>query len=164
MLQHDQPDSARQGGGCSLCAPRPAHNEYRLEIAPLSISTLYLFRDQRFRGYCLLVFDARHATELADLNDQEYTTFMSDLRRALRAIQHALRPDHMNCESLGNSNPHLHWHLVPRYQNDLRWGQPIWEGWSRDEFTINRATLPHTEEQSLIQQIQLTLKGECISR
>jgi ATP adenylyltransferase len=157
MHQHDQADVARQRGECSLCAPRPANNEYRLEIAPLTISTLYLFRDQRFRGYCLLVFDARHATELAELNDQEYGAFMNDLRRALRAIQQALRPDHMNCESLGNSNPHLHWHIVPRYQNDPRWGQPIWEGWPRNEFTVNRAALPQAEERSLIQQIQLTL-------
>jgi ATP adenylyltransferase len=158
MHLHDHWGVACQGGGCSLCAPRPANNEYRLEIAPLGISTLYLFRDQRFQGYCLLVFDARHATELAELNDQEYTTFMSDLRRSLRAIQHALRPDHMNCESLGNSNPHLHWHIVPRYKNDPRWGQPIWEGWPRNEFTVNRVTLADAEERSLIQQIQLTLK------
>jgi ATP adenylyltransferase len=156
-------DVACEGAGCALCAPRPANNEYRLEIAPLTISTLYLFRDQRFRGYCLLVFDARHATELAGLNDDEYATFMNDLQRALRAIQHALRPDHLNCESLGNSNPHLHWHIVPRYKDDPRWGQPIWEGWPRNEFTIHRVSLPDAEERSLIQRIQLTLKKESIS-
>lgn len=38
------------GIGCYLCAPREANNDYRLEIGQLSISTLYLFRDQRFRG------------------------------------------------------------------------------------------------------------------
>ena len=163
MQHHDQSDLARLAGGCPLCAPRAANNEYRLEIASLTISTLYLFRDQRFRGYCLLVFDAWHATELAGLNDHEYATFMNDLRRALRAIQNALRPDHMNCESLGNSNPHLHWHIIPRYQNDPRWGQPIWEGWPRNEFTVNRMTIPKVEELGLIRQIQLTLKEGSIS-
>jgi diadenosine tetraphosphate (Ap4A) HIT family hydrolase len=32
----------------------------------------------------------------------------------------------MNVESLGNLMPHLHWHVIPRYRNDGRWGQPIW--------------------------------------
>lgn len=35
-------------------------------------------------------------------------------------------PDHMNIESLGNVVAHLHWHIIPRYRTDPRWGQPIW--------------------------------------
>jgi ATP adenylyltransferase len=156
--QPDRSDAARQAIGCPLCTPRAANNEYRLQIAPLAISTLYLFRDQRFRGYCLLVFDAWHATSLTDLSNHEYSTFMTDLQRALQAIQHALQPDHLNCESLGNSNPHLHWHIVPRYKNDPRWGQPIWEGWPRAEFTVNRVSLPEAQERMLIEQIHVTLQ------
>jgi diadenosine tetraphosphate (Ap4A) HIT family hydrolase len=47
----------------------------------------------------------------------------------------------MNYECLGNSSPHLHWHLIPRYIDDPRWGQPVWEGWPRHEFTLHRVTL-----------------------
>ena len=36
------------------------------------------------------------------------------------------KPDHMNVESLGNVMPHLHWHVIPRYKDDGRWGHPIW--------------------------------------
>ena len=158
MHQHNHWNDLRHGIGCYLCVPRPVSSDHRLEIAQLTISTLYLFRDQRFRGYCLLVFDARHATGLEELNDHEYAGFMADLRLAVRAIHCALHPDHMNCESLGNSNPHLHWHIVPRYKDDPRWGQPIWEGWPRNEFTLNRETLPEAEERAIIQQIQLALR------
>jgi diadenosine tetraphosphate (Ap4A) HIT family hydrolase len=98
-----------------------------LEIAPLSISTFYLNRDQRFRGYCLLIFDARHATGLEELTPDEYSAFMADLRRATQALRAVVQPDHMNYECLGNSVPHLHWHLVPRYRDDPRWGNPIWD-------------------------------------
>lgn len=147
------------GLNCLLCAPRQPNNDYRMEIAALSSSTLYLFRDQRFRGYCLLIFDRRHVTRLEALNEDEYIAFMQDVRRSAQAISDALQPDHMNYECLGNSSPHLHWHLVPRYQHDPRWGQPIWEGWQRNEFTINRVTLHDAEYTELIQRIGAALKA-----
>ncbi len=154
----DSWDALRNGVGCYLCAPRQANNEYRLEIAQLSISTLYLFRDQRFRGYSLLIFDARHAATLEDLNEIEYTAYMHDLCAAAKAIHQAFNPDHMNYECLGNSTPHLHWHIVPRYKSDPRWGQPIWEGWPRNEFNLNRFTVSDQDYQDMIERIRSCLR------
>ena len=138
---------------CYLCSPREPNNEYRREIACLKSSTLYLFADQRFRGYCLLIFDARHETMLDKLSESEYSDFSSDLRLSVKAIRAALNPDHVNLELLGNSSPHLHWHIVPRYKSDPRWGQPIWEGWPRNEFNINRVTLAEYETKQIINGI-----------
>ena len=136
---------------CALCPPRPASKDHVLEIAPLSISTLYLNRDQRFRGYCLLVFDACHATGLEELSLGEYNAFMADLRQAVRAVRAATQPDHMNYECLGNSSPHLHWHLVPRYRDDPRWGNPIWDG---EPFEPRQIMLPEEELVALRDQIR----------
>ena len=33
----------------------------------------------------------------------------------------------MNYELLGNTVPHLHWHVVPRHDWDLNPKRPIWE-------------------------------------
>lgn len=132
-------------------------NEHALWIADLSISALYLFRDQRFRDYCILSFAPRNATSLESLSDAEYHSFMLDLRIAATAIRNALSPDHMNYELLGNSNPHLHWHIVPRYRTDPRWGRPIWEDWPRNEFTLNRHTLSDAEYSSIVCAIQGSL-------
>ena len=123
----------------------PRDNEDVLWIADLSISTLFLFRDQRFKGYCILSFAPWDATSLESLSDEEFQFYFLDLRTASTAIRKALNPDHMNYELLGNTNPHLHWHIVPRYKTDPRWGQPIWEGWPRNEFNDNRHTLSETE-------------------
>ena len=140
---------------CTLCAPRPASNAHTLEIASLSISTLYLYRDQRFRGYSLLIFDARHATGLEELSDDEYNAFMADLRQAVRAVRAAVQPDHMNYECLGNRSPHLHWHIVPRYRDDPRWGYPIWDG---EPFEPRQKTLPEADLQALRDRINHLLQ------
>jgi ATP adenylyltransferase len=137
----------------------PKDNDDVLFIAELSISTLLLYREQRFRGYCLLSFSAWDATSIESLNDVEYNAFMADLRIASKAIRTVCTPDHMNYELLGNSNPHLHWHIVPRYKTDPRWGQPIWEGWPRNEFKINRHTLSEPEYRLLVDQIRAALEN-----
>jgi diadenosine tetraphosphate (Ap4A) HIT family hydrolase len=56
----------------------------------------------------------------------EWTAFCADLYQAQQAIMRATQPDHLNVELLGNVVPHLHWHIVPRYFSDPRWGMPIW--------------------------------------
>ena len=56
----------------------------------------------------------------------EWQAYAADLHRVVHAIVSVCKPDHMNIESLGNLMPHLHWHVIPRYKNDGRWGQPIW--------------------------------------
>lgn len=139
--------------GCALCPPRHPEREDRATIATLSISTLYLYGDQRFRGYAILAFDARHATSLAALDADEYARFMADLRASVRAIDAELRPAHMNVELLGNALPHLHWHIVPRYRDDPRWGSPIWGGWRTDEFNAHRQKLPPAEAAALARRI-----------
>ena len=138
----------------------PRTNADVIFIAELRVSTLLLFRDQRFRGYSILSFDPRNATSLESLSDEEYAAFFADIRTASSALRNALHPDHMNYELLGNTNPHLHWHIVPRYRSDPRWGRPIWEDYPRNEFTINRYTLEDAAYLALIDQIQEHLPGK----
>jgi diadenosine tetraphosphate (Ap4A) HIT family hydrolase len=122
MLQAmSEPDPA-----CPLCAPRPDDSPHWLKVATLEASTLYLDRNQTYRGHCQLVFDGRHVEGLEQLHAGEHETLMRDLRRSARAIAAVVQPDRMNYCSLGNVVPHVHWHLVPRYRADPRWGKPIY--------------------------------------
>ena len=111
---------------CPLCRPRPDDSGHWVMIGTLSVATLYLDRNQTYRGHCQLVFDPRHAEGLEQLEQQEYARLMADLSVAARAIHAACRPDLMNYASLGNVVRHVHWHIVPRYRNDPRWGAPIY--------------------------------------
>lgn len=116
-----------RGEGCPVCAPRPDNNEYHEKVADLGVSTLYLVRNQTYRGYCVMIFNPRHVIGLEHLSQQEFDAFSADLRRASRAIHAVVRPDLMNYATLGNVIPHLHYHIIPRYKTDPRWGAPIWE-------------------------------------
>jgi diadenosine tetraphosphate (Ap4A) HIT family hydrolase len=114
------------GAGCQMDAPRPASNEHADLVAPLSVSSLYLSKNQTYRGQCALIFDLRHAARPDQLTPAEWAAFCADLYRAQDAVVSVTKPDHVNIESLGNVVPHLHWHIIPRYLGDPRWGMPIW--------------------------------------
>ena len=45
--------------------------------------------------------------------------------RVARAIETAFAPIKLNYDVLGNSVPHLHTHIVPRYADDPRPGWPF---------------------------------------
>ena len=152
----DQTDwnSLAVGNGCVLCAPRAASNDHWDLVTALSASSLYLAKNQTYRGHCQLVFDRRHVARLDQLTDEEYAAFSRDLFLAQHAVVAAARPDHTNIESLGNVVPHLHWHIIPRYVNDARWGMPIW---TTPLSAMPDARLDDGERASLIDQLRRQL-------
>ena len=140
-------DSLAAGVGCPFDGERPESNEHWDKVAQLSTSTLYLHKIQTYRGYSLLVYDGPHATRLDQLPRDAANAFMSDLIRVQRAMAEVLKPDHVNLELLGNAIPHLHWHVVPRYKADPRWGSPIWMS---DVQLMPRVVLSEADRTSLI--------------
>jgi diadenosine tetraphosphate (Ap4A) HIT family hydrolase len=143
-----------RGEGCPFCAPREASNSHHEKVADLSVSTLYLLRNQTYRGYCALIFNPRHATGLETLSAAEFEAFSADLRRAAKAINAVVKPDLMNYATLGNVIPHMHYHIIPRYHADPRWGAPVWES---DLSTMKVTGLPKAEFDALRDSIAAAL-------
>lgn len=143
-------DQQRAAQGCGFCMPRDSVSEIMVEIAPLSVATLYLEKIQTYRGHCVLVFDPHHATRIDELSKNEWAALAADIRTAERALMTAFGPDHINVASLGQVVPHLHWHIIPRYVDDPRWGGPIWMT-SGDE--MQKVYLPAAEYAELRQTI-----------
>ena len=143
------------GDGCALCAPRPASNDHWDFIAALSSSSLYLAKNQTYRGQCQLTFDLRHAARLDQLSSEEYALFTADLYLAQNAVARVVAADHVNVESLGNVVPHLHWHIIPRYWDDGRWGMPVWTT-PLSAMPFHR--LEDADRESLIETIRAALR------
>ncbi|MDX2193018.1 MAG: HIT family protein [Gemmatimonadales bacterium] len=112
--------AARAGAGCPICA-RGAPRDVVLE---LDAGWLTMQEAAPMRGYACVVF-RRHAVELHDLDAAEAAAFMRDVRRVSRAVAEATGAVKLNYEIHGNTLPHLHLHLFPRYAGDPFEGGPI---------------------------------------
>lgn len=144
------------GHDCPFDEPRGDLSRQLIFVAKMAASTLYLERNQTYRGYCVLVYDPRHVARIDELTIEEWRVLAGDIHRAQSAIFKACAPDHMNVASLGNAVPHVHWHLIPRYRDDPRWGDTIW---NTSFSELPRTTLSEEEYQQLVASIALALNA-----
>ena len=75
-------------------------------------------------GYVVVVA-RRHVREPYELPTSERRAFWDAVDLVAEAIQAGLRPDKLNYEIHGNTIPHLHLHLFPRWRGDAFDGRPI---------------------------------------
>ncbi len=64
-------------------------------------------------------------TEPTELAADEATAYWGEVLQVGRAIERAFEPVKINYTILGNSLPHLHAHIVPRYADDPAPGWPF---------------------------------------
>lgn len=84
-----------------------------------------------YPGFCRVILK-RHAREMGDLQEGEREGLMAVVFAVEAAVRETMKPDKMNLASLGNMTPHVHWHVVPRFQDDRHFPNPIWAAPKRD--------------------------------
>jgi diadenosine tetraphosphate (Ap4A) HIT family hydrolase len=115
-----------QGIGCEMCENgRPDVSRYGVRIHAGDYSDAYLQRADVQHGYTVVIWRGRHVTEPTELDDAEAAGYWSEVLAVARALITVYKPLKMNYETLGNSLPHLHTHLIPRFPEDPRPGQPF---------------------------------------
>ncbi|MBP2665847.1 MAG: family hydrolase, diadenosine tetraphosphate hydrolase [Firmicutes bacterium] len=108
-------------GDCFYCARDQSLDDLMIKVCELKVSTLYLFKEQTYRGRCVVAFN-KHVNELFELPEQELTLFMQDVTKAARAIKKTFSADKINYGIYSDKLPHLHFHLVPKYKEGHTWG------------------------------------------
>ncbi|MFZ5549924.1 MAG: HIT family protein [Pseudomonadota bacterium] len=73
-----------------------------------------------------------HVAELSDLADADRAHCMAAVTAVERVLRGALAPTKINLAALGNMVPHLHWHVIARFDWDSHFPQPIWAPRQRD--------------------------------
>jgi diadenosine tetraphosphate (Ap4A) HIT family hydrolase len=105
---------------CGICATIGALRLGRRTgdlVAELEHSWVVLGDAQYYRGYCVILAKT-HATELYRLSPGEAHALFDEQLAVGKAIAGALNPRKLNYECLGNLEPHVHWHVFPRYEGD----------------------------------------------
>ncbi len=105
---------------CPLC--RPADETVLFRSAPLRV---VLADEPAYPGLCRVVWNA-HVAEMTDLQSAERDQLMQAVWATEQVLREILTPEKINLASLGNQVPHLHWHIIPRFQDDPTFPGAIW--------------------------------------
>jgi diadenosine tetraphosphate (Ap4A) HIT family hydrolase len=67
-----------------------------------------------------------HVAEWTDLPPPDRSRIMQAVAKVETVLREHLKPSKVNLASLGNVVPHLHWHVIARFDWDARWPAPVW--------------------------------------
>lgn len=84
-----------------------------------------LVDDDNYPGFCRVIW-RDHVKEVTDLNELDRMLLMDVLWQVEHVVREVMQPEKINLASFGNVVPHLHWHVIPRYADDVHFPQPVW--------------------------------------
>jgi len=105
---------------CELCASSGGEIMWRDMLC-----RVVLVNDPEHPGFCRVIWD-KHAREMTDLAEIERQHMLRVVFAVEKVLRDLLIPDKINLASLGNVTPHVHWHVIPRYQDDPHFPNPVW--------------------------------------
>lgn len=114
------------GRNCPLCgAHGRGDSDFSVAVFTGAVAEVFLERRSRLPGYCTVVWGLGHVAEPDDLDSEQASRYWAEVTAVGRAVRARFNPVKMNYMTLGNTVPHLHTHVVPRYFGDPAPGGPI---------------------------------------
>lgn len=109
---------------CFYCEDGEKRKALMIEVCSFSFTTVYLNKNQKYQGRCVVKLN-EHKTEYFELNEDEKAEFFEVLSKTAKAIFELYHPDKINYATFGDLVPHVHMHIVPKYQKGSDWGKPF---------------------------------------
>ena len=134
---------------CFYCTQNEALTNLMIKICNLDHSTLYLFKDQRYAGRCVLDF-SNHKEELFELTEEEQISFTRALSKTAKTLKELFHADKINYAVYGDLVSHFHVHIVPKTKNGPEWGIPFTD-------TKDNVLLTDSEYKERIEKIRQAL-------
>ena len=103
------------------------------ELCELKAPTVYrddklsviIVDDAAYPGFCRVIWND-HVKEMSDLSHDDRRRINEAVYQVELALVGVMKPFKVNLASLGNMVPHLHWHVIARFADDLHYPQPVW--------------------------------------
>lgn len=81
--------------------------------------------DPDYPAFTRVIWKA-HIAEMTDLDELARLELMRVVLLVEKIQRDVLRPDKINLAAFGNIVPHLHWHIIARWQDDKHFPQAVW--------------------------------------
>jgi diadenosine tetraphosphate (Ap4A) HIT family hydrolase len=111
---------------CPFCAGEGGEVVWRDPVL-----RVVLANENGYPGFARVIWHA-HVAEMSDLP----VAAREHVMRAVFAVETAQRtvmsPHKVNVASLGNMVPHVHWHVIPRYRDDVHFPGSVWSAPQRE--------------------------------
>lgn len=105
---------------CSLCATPGGALVFQREKFRVIRA-----QEEGFPAFYRVVWSA-HVAEFSDLCLADRTLCMAAVNVVELALREHLQPAKINLAALGNVVPHLHWHVIARFDWDSHFPAPVW--------------------------------------
>ncbi|QLI82621.1 HIT family protein [Chitinibacter fontanus] len=130
---------------CPLCQNAGGEIVWQNELARVVLAD-----EPEYPGFCRVILQ-QHAAEMTDLPAAQRQALMEIVWAVETIVRNTLQPTKINVASLGNVVPHVHWHIIPRWLDDLHFPAPIWATAAPNR---NTHTLTPTQLSQLRQQLE----------
>ena len=82
-----------------------------------------------------------HVAEFSDLSAAQRQHCMEAVALVEQVLRQQLQPTKINLATLGNVVPHLHWHIIARYDWDSHFPAPVWASAQRPRDSVREAAV-----------------------
>jgi len=134
--------------GCSLCEAPGG----RVVFQAAKWRVIHA-REDGFPGFYRVVWED-HVAEFSDLPASDRALCMAAVAVVEQAVRAHLGPTKVNLAALGNMVPHLHWHVIARFDWDSRFPAPVWAAAQREappaRISAVAASLPALEQDLIV--------------
>ena len=93
-----------------------------------------------FPAFYRVVWNA-HVAEFSDLSFDERSSCMNVVVAVEQVLREQLKPTKVNLAALGNAVPHLHWHVIARFDWDSHFPGSVWAARQREPAAENLSQL-----------------------
>ena len=93
-----------------------------------------------FPAFYRIVWNA-HVAEFSDLSAAQRQHCMEAVALVEQVLRQQLQPTKINLATLGNVVPHLHWHIIARYDWDSHFPAPVWASAQRPRDSAREAAV-----------------------